>query len=236
MIFNGVDIKDFAKILKIKRYLMPPIFGNARRIPNKAGSKHINTEIGELFIDVDIGAKRKSKEEIREFYRNIARLLYSDEPQKLIFCDEPNRYYKALINGSTPLWEFVGLSKASLQFICNDPIAYGETKIIDITEIPIHNAGTYPTTGTVTIEITAPATSINVTLQNTGEFVLINDHNFAIGDIVRIDLEEDMVYKNGESIMYDCALESDFFDIPVGEFQVTVSSGNAMLEFTERWL
>ena len=26
------------------------------------------------------------------------------------------------------------------------------------------------------------------------------------------------------------------FDIPTGEFQISVSSGNATLKFTERWL
>ncbi|HHX11537.1 MAG TPA: hypothetical protein GX731_01850, partial [Clostridiales bacterium] len=93
----------------------------------------------------------------------------------------------------------------------------------------------YPAKGIITTEITAPVSSISVILQSTGEFISVT-HNFAIGDIVRIDLGEEMIYKNGESIMYDCSLESDFFEIPTGEFQVSVSAGNATLEFTERWL
>ena len=62
------------------------------------------------------------------------------------------------------------------------------------------------------------------------------DDNFDVGDIVVIDLEKEYVTKNGHSAMPNLFLESDFFEIPVEEFEITISSGNGILEFRERWL
>ena len=76
---------------------------------------------------------------------------------------------------------------------------------------------------------------LEVTLLNTGEFLFIDD-DFAATDVVVIDLEAEYITKNDYSVMDKLNLESDFFKLPAGEFEISVNSGTASLEFRERWL
>ena len=36
--------------------------------------------------------------------------------------------------------------------------------------------------------------------------------------------------------MVDLSLDSDFFDIPAGKYEIALSSGSATIEYIERWL
>ena len=236
MIFNNINISEIAKVLKVRHSLLPPVSNITKRIPGQSGTKHIRTELGERFIDIEVGVKKASKVDLREFCRELAGILYTEEPKKLYLKDEPNKYYMAKLNGSTPLWEFHGLGRVLLQFLCTDPFAYGELRTIeDIADKQIYNNGTYPTRGIITIVMTDAIEDLEITLLNTGEFLYIAD-DFVTGDIVVIDLENEYITKNGYSAMANLYLESDFFDLPVGEFEIAVSSGTASLEFRERWL
>jgi phage-related protein len=115
-------------------------------------------------------------------------------------------------------------------------LAYGKTKTVSIVGSALFvNGGSSHATGTLTIEIVEDVDYIQATLLDTGEFVYL-EHTFITGDILKIDLSEEMVYKNDYSIMKDCDLESDFFVIPPGESEITISSGVGTLIFTERWL
>jgi len=236
MTFNDINISEIAKILRVRHTLLPPIFNLAKRIPGQNGTKHIRTELGERFIDVELGVRKANKTELREFCRNLAGILYTEEPKKLYLRDEQDKYYLAKLNGSTPISEFHGLGRVTLQFLCSDPLAYGELKTLtNISGNTLINNGTYPAKGIITITMADAAEDLEVTLLNTGEFLYIDD-NFDAGDVVVIDLEKEHVTKNGYSAMPNLYLESDFFEIPVGEFEIEISNGNGILEFRERWL
>lgn len=236
MIFNNINISEIAKVLKVRHSLLPPVSNITKRIPGQSGTKYIRTELGERFIDIEVGVKKASKVDLREFCRELAGILYTEEPKKFYLKDEPNKYYMAKLNGSTPLWEFHGLGRVLLQFLCSDPLAYGELKTLtNISGNTLINNGTYPAKGIITITMADAAEDLEITLLNTGEFLYIAD-DFIAGDIIVIDLEKEYITKNGHSAMANLYLESDFFDLPVGEFEIAVSSGTASLEFRERWL
>lgn len=236
MIFNDIDFGDYIKVEKVRDPLLPPILNLRREVPGKNGSLYKRNKLEPKNIEVEIRLIEKNRSKVKEKARTVSRLLYTKEPKKLRFKEEPDKYYLAILDSSTDLERFLFTGFSILTFVALDPIAYGETKTIDITNSPIIlNEGTHSTTGTITVEITEATNNLQVTLQNTGEFIYVS-HDFVVGDTILIDLEEEMIYKNGYSIMHDCYLESDFFDIPTGEFQISVSSGNATLEFTERWL
>lgn len=231
MIFNGVNLSEYFKIRDIRKSLLPRITNVLKEIPGKAGSRYLKDKLQPLIISIDIEIKDKSKLEDKMNY--IKTFLYTKDLKRLRILD---KYYFAKLDGSTDLEKILYYRNTTLNFLCPDPIAYGETKTIDITNSPtILNEGTHETTGTITVEITEDVSNLNVTLQNTGEFIYL-EHDFVVGDLILIDLEEEIAYKNGYSIMQDCYLESDFFKIPTGELTITVSNGNATLEFIERWL
>ena len=235
MIFNNIDFTEYFIVENISRSVLPPISTRTAKISGKVGNRFIKNELGSLNIDVSIRVIAKDRKDLQEKTRDLATKLHTDELKKLYLDDEPERYYLAILTGNTDVKK-IGMTGATiLSFYCPDPLCYDETKIENITSSDILNSGTYETTGTITVEITEATDHIEATLVETGEYVRV-DHDFIVGDTVTIDLENEMVYKNGFSIMQACHLESDFFDIPTGEFLISVNTGDATLEFAERWL
>lgn len=235
MIFNDIDFGDYIKVEKVRDPLLPPILNLRREVPGKNGSLYKRNKLEPKNIEVEIRLIEKNRSKVKEKARTVSRLLYTKEPKKLRFKEEPDKYYLAILDSSTDLERFLFTGFSILTFVALDPIAYGETKTIDISSnTTIINQGSYKTTGRITIEVTQSIGHIQVTQQNTGEYVYI-EHDFVAGDEVIIDLDREYVTKNGYSIMKDVYLESDFFDIPVGEFELT-SSVPATLEYVERWL
>lgn len=229
-IFNNIKSTD--KNIILKNYTTAFLPANNRRfidvmgrdgsIPKGSKSKQ------DIIINCDVAMLGTSQD---VHYLNE----WLSHRGQLKFWDMLDKYYIGEVIGEIPMTDKETWKEFTLSFRCH-PIAYGQQKQFDITSNPtIYNLGTYPTKGTITIEITEGVDHIQVTLQNTGEFIYLG-HNFISGDIVTIDLEEEMAYKNGYSIMRDCYLESDFFEIPTGKFEITVSSGKATLEYIERWL
>jgi len=234
VIFNDLNLSDYCIIKSIKESILPPISTTRKAIPGRRGTKYIRKELGEKIIEIDIEIPANSFIGRQSIVDLMTPKLYTQDEVELIL--RGNRKYYASLDSETLLESLVFHGATTLVFLATDPLAYGDTKTIDITSAPtVINGGTYPATGTITVEITEPISNIDITLQNTGEYIFVA-HNFVAGDTILIDLGEEMVYKNGYSIMQDCYLESDFFEIPVGEFEISVSSGNATLEFTERWL
>jgi predicted phage tail component-like protein len=231
MIFDGKDITQYVRVKDIRRDLIPPMESEAQDIPGRPGSVVAKTNIKDRLLEVDVRIEVNSRPELRQKIRELAGLLYTDEKKKLQFTDE-NVFYMAKIDGETGIEESSIFGDITLTFLC-DPLLYGGVKTLSLGET-LRNGGTYPTTGIITVTMGA-ADFLKVTLKSTGEYVYI-EHNFVSGDTVAIDLETEMVYKNGLSISKDVYLESDFFMIPKGDFEITLSSGSGMVEFTERWL
>ena len=208
-------------------------------IPGVAGAHDAGSELTVKYFDFEFAIKEQNETTAQTKLKEFVTFLCDDTGRprdiKLIFDYEPGKYYTVKLNSIVDPERIRGFSRFSISFIASDPYKYSASSRVENLTGTVSNGGNCKTKGIITIEITEPISNLNITLQNTGEFISVT-HNFVIGDIVRIDLKEEMVYKNGESIMYDCVLESDFFYLPIGEFVITVSSGNAMLEFTERWL
>ena len=231
MIFNGAKIDDYVKVEEIRKGFLPPVSSAFKEIPGRPGGKYIQNQLGNKVIEVDIRLIEAGKEELQRKVRSLAEMLYTEEPKKLD-TGEPGKYDMAILDGEVNFETFLRTGKATLPFLC-DPLSYGDTKKIAIGG-ELMNSGTYATTGIINVA-TEESDFLEVTLENTKEKIYIK-HDFANGDEVEIDLDEETVYKNGLSISKDVYLESDFFDIPKGNFEIELSSGTGTIEFTERWL
>lgn len=234
MIFNDNHLCECFIVNDIRRHILPPQDLTLKRIPGRRGARFIKKRHGVGTIEVDITVIDHDATDYRTRIRHIASLLDTEKPEKLIFTDEPDKFYMAILDGDTDLDEIMMIGEGTLKFTCPDPIAYGKLiKTPIISSGKLYNNGTYPSSGIITIKITRDVTNLKVTLQNTGEFIFIED-SLKTGDIVEINLEDEYVKKNGNLIKVH--LESDFFDLPIGEFNLTTSSGTMEIEFRERWL
>lgn len=237
MIFNDVDLNGYFKILNIDKSIIPPTDIKAARIPYKVGELDKRTELGSRIITSKVELKEKSRSTLEEQYRHLASILYTEKSKKLILDSEIDKYYLAKISSVSTIEEIRHFGVMDLSFICLDPLAYSKDKIIvdNIHNKTIINQGTYETKGQMIVHIGGDTDYLKVTLQNNGEFIYLED-DFKTGNEVLIDLENELVKKNGNLIMNKLYLESDFFTIPRDEFEITLSSGVGRLEFRERWL
>ena len=176
MIFNDIDFSTIVKVEDIRKSLLPPLTNTLKKIPGKRGNKFIRNEMGAGLVEIDI---RLITADIEAKVRELAGKLYTDEPKKLIYKD---KYNYAILDGDTKLERMLYTGFATLNFICPDPVDYGQTITAGIGTL--NNNGTSPATGTITVEITEPVSNLQVAL-NTGEIISVI-HNFVIGDTVRL--------------------------------------------------
>ena len=241
ILLDGHTEKSFGLIpLRTHRHpIIPDIQRKTIKIPGMIGIHDTKFELNEKYFEFEFAVKEQDETMVQAKLNEFVAFLCDDvgHPRdiELIFDYEPDKYYTVKLNNSIDPERIRGFSRFSVSFVASDPHKYSISPAkVDLVNV-IYNRGNCKTTGIITIEITEETDHLEVTLLNTGEFLYIDD-NFDTGDIVVIDLEKEYITKNGHSAMPNLYLESDFFELPVGEFEITISSGNGILEFRERWL
>ncbi len=232
--FNGYDLEDYVIVEEVRRSILPVISLATYRVPGQSGEKHLRSTLGPREIEMDVRLIEDTKADLREAVRELAGILFTTEPVKLEL-NEDGLYEMAVLDGLTDLDEFLYTGGATLRFVAPSPATYGQDKTENLTGADIVNAGTYPADGVVTVTMTGAESALEVKNVTTGERVYI-EHDLVEHDVVVVDLGAETVTKNGSSIMADVTLDSDFFEMPVGTFKVTVSAGTGVLTYTERWL
>lgn len=237
MIFNGIDFNNKLRILDLKKSLLPQIKNKYVDIPGKAGAKFMRNELSPISINIKCELKGVDKEDLENEYLQLANELYTQEPAKLILNNSPEYYYLAILDDMTPIKEIRHFSIIDLSFLCLDPIKYSLNAITltDISNQELINLGTRETKAIITVTLNSNEDNLKITLDNTGEYIYIED-NLEIGDVITIDLIESKVLKNQDLIMEKLHFESDFFSIPSGPYKLISSSGVMDIEYQERWL
>jgi phage-related protein len=121
-----------------------------------------------------------------------------------------------------------------LYFRCH-PIKYGADVNTSLSgSTLILNSGTYETLPVIETMLAAAETVLEFTHANTGEKITMSG-SYSIGDVIVVDFENEEITQNGNPINDDLHLDSDFFKLSPGENTI-VSSVDATIHFTERWL
>jgi len=232
--FNGYDLEDYVVVEAVRRYLLPPVQNVTYRMPGRDGELHLRAQLGSRATEMDVRLIEDNKADLLAAIRTLAGILMTREPAKLEL-DEDGKYEMAILDGMTELDEILDTGGTTLRFVSPSPASYGQEQTVSITVDPITNTGTYPAEGVITVTFDGSASELEVKNVTTGERVYM-EHEFVATDVVVIDLHAERVTKNGSSIDADVFLDSDFFEIPVGTFVLTVSDGSGVLVYTDRWL
>lgn len=240
MKFNNYDFTEEFNILAIRRNILPPLSTNAIKLPNKQGVLIANStkesRVEADFIEVDIEIMSATKSAKRAKVRSIASKLLTSNVAKLELPDEPDMYDMAILTEESSLTELYTIGSATLRFMRPEPISFGATKT-DVNANTAVNTGTYETSGIIKVTNTASATSLTILLDGTNRLIM-ND-TFSIGTQIEIDLEKEVIRKNGLIFMDKLTLASRFFKLPTGQLKITASPSawsQPTVTFTERWL
>lgn len=163
--FNGIK-KPYLKIEKgRRRSIFAPIKRNLVYVPGMAGAYLSDTDTDVRVIEQPIYIKSKTKPELRKLEEDLASWLITEEPAPLIFEDEPDRTYYAVVDGSLDIEEVVRNGKGIITFLCPDPYKYGPEK-----EVTFESSTSFDVEGTVETE---PV--IEVTLKADTEYVAVSN-------------------------------------------------------------
>jgi predicted phage tail component-like protein len=148
--FNGIK-KDFVIAERGKRRsAFAPITRNLLTVPNMPGAYLQSSETQVRTISQPIVINGTDRLNVRKLEEEIASWLITNEPKELIFDDEPDRVYYAIVDGGLEIEDIVRFGRGEVLFICLDPYKYkGSSETVFFATNPslIENEGsvaTYP--------------------------------------------------------------------------------------------
>lgn len=136
--FNGIK-KDYLICERGKRRsAFAPIKRNLLPIEGMPGAylESTDTEVRVIQQPITINAKDRMDE--RKLEEDLSAWLITGQPAELIFDEEPDRVYYAVIDGSLDIEDIARFGKGTITFICPDPYKYGtEEKSISWPELKV---------------------------------------------------------------------------------------------------
>lgn len=168
-----------------KRPSWAPVKRKLVRVPHRAGALFLNTETEERRIDVPLVIKaKKDIADLQKVKEDLADWLYTEQPAELIFDDELDRTYLALIDGSVDLDEIVNRGRGVITFVCPMPYKLGKQNTHTFTQnwsteitTSFVNQGNVEAPPIIEIEAKKPSTFLDVWF---GEYPYNRDY-FRIG-------------------------------------------------------
>nr|QRZ17578.1 phage tail family protein [Virgibacillus sp. AGTR] len=182
-----------------KRPPWAPIERSILEIPGLAGGYLSNSKVKPRVISVPVLLKKKNFPDLQKLKEDLADWLITDKEEPLIFDDEEDRTYYAVVNDELDLDEMVRYGHGTIEFICPDPYKYGEEQSLEFTSdvFTIENEGTIEAQPIFELDVLAPVTFAMV--QNDNE-----DYQM-IGIPVEVDTEvvdktTQIIYEYGQTL------------------------------------
>lgn len=154
VIYDGIELSQYFSVVDIVRSILPSRTNYSDNAPYSDGATYSGYKYEPLAIQISI----LINDDLNEKKETLASILNVKEPKKLVFTDETNRYWNAVIDGSTDIDEILHLGTGVLTFICLDPFAYSvETTTVEVVDLDdrrttVDVEGTYETYPTFEVD------------------------------------------------------------------------------------
>ena len=234
LMFNGIE-KTYLTVLQgASNQPWAPVTRNYHTVPGRAGSYMQKKRIvGNRELSQPVAIKANDPMELEKIKEDMAAWLIHDEPKPLIFPEEPDRTYYAVVDGSFDPDEIVRIGKGTIPFVCPDPYKYGQE--VTATAGTVINAGSVESNPHFSIRFTG--TTQNFTLTNQQGKAIKIIWNFVQNDLLVIDTAARKITINGLLKMTALDLSSNWFNLLPGENTITATgSANTTVTFRPRWL
>ena len=194
MNFNGRTLPSWARVIDIKRPLLPPSGVVSSSIIGRSGtflfSKRLEAKKVRVFLRINASNKAIFRQRVRE----LAHLLHTEDEARLVFTDEPDKYVNALIIDDSDIDETPVFGDVEVKFYCPNPFWYAiNDNIFTFTSTGTHNlprAGTAPSNPLITVRGTSTAANGRITFNaNSGQQVMAYQGVLASNQTLVIDSE-----------------------------------------------
>ncbi|MGX5629087.1 distal tail protein Dit [Bacillus thuringiensis] len=166
--FNGKRNHHVVPLQGVKRPAWAPLERTFLEVPHYPGGRLIRTQTKMRKIIVPVALLYDSLAEAEKLKEEIADWLITDQPQELIFDDEKDRTYFAVIDESFDPDQLVNLGEGTLTFICAMPYKLGAQQSVDFNLdergliANVTNTGTVESHPIIEVEVEKPSTFLDV--------------------------------------------------------------------------
>ncbi|OLR83679.1 phage tail protein [Bacillus sp. MB366] len=166
--FNGKRNPNVIPLQGKKRPAWAPLDHMFLEVSHYPGGRLLRTQTKMRKILVPIALLYDSAEEAEKLKEEIADWLVTDQPCELIFDDEKDRTFLAVVDETLDLDQLVDLGEGTLTFICPMPYKLGKEQTVDFKKdvsglvANVQNKGTVHSTPIIEIDITKPNTFLDV--------------------------------------------------------------------------
>ncbi|MBY0157267.1 distal tail protein Dit [Cytobacillus oceanisediminis] len=175
--FNGIKKEYVVLLASERRPAFAPVKRNLLTVPGMPGAHLVSTDtqVRVLPEPVLIDKSLSEIKDIEKIKEDLADWLVTDQAAELIFDDEPDRVYYAVVDGSLDIEDLVSFGRGQITFICPDPYKYGEEKTDPFPEDGIIiNNGSADTPPIINLEVTEKITFAMVQ-KGVDEYMLIGE-------------------------------------------------------------
>lgn len=166
--FNGKRNPNVIPLQGKKRPAWAPLDHMFLEVSHYPGGRLLRTQTKMRKILVPIALLYDSAEEAEKLKEEIADWLVTDQPCELIFDDEKDRTFLAVVDETLDLEQLVDLGEGTLTFICPMPYKLGKEQTVDFKKdvsglvANVQNKGTVHSNPIIEIDITKPNTFLDV--------------------------------------------------------------------------
>lgn len=178
--FNGKRNSNVIPLQGKKRPAWAPLDHMFLEVPHYPGGRLLRTQTKMRKILVPIALLYDSAEEAEKLKEEIADWLVTDQPCELIFDDEKDRTFLAVVDETLDLDQLVDIGEGTLTFICPMPYKLGKEQTVDFKHdvsglvANVQNKGTVHSNPIIEIDITKPNTFLDVWFGETS----LNDRDY----------------------------------------------------------
>ncbi|MCM3169023.1 distal tail protein Dit [Peribacillus frigoritolerans] len=233
--FDGIS-KPYLTVLKdSNRQPWAPIEWTYQDVHKRPGALPVKKNTGVRALPLPVFLKGKSIEDLQKVKEDLAEWLIHDEPRPLIFDDEPDRIYYAVVDGSFDPDEILKWGQGVIPFICPDPYKYGEEESLILGDFPIRNVGTLKTNPVFSIKFMSNTTNYTVSIN---EKTLKVIWDFKQNDLLIIDTNKRKIIINNLVKMTALDLSSKWPEFIKGQNNIIADKtvANITVTFRPRWL
>lgn len=163
--FNGQRREYLTTLRGKRRPTWAPLTRNLTDVESMPGAYLESTKVGVRILEVPVVIESQSLVELQKLKEDVADWLITDNPKELIFDDEPDRVYYAMVDGELDLDEIVSVGVGRIQFKCSDPYKYStilESKTFVSNIGNVVNGGTVKTYPLFKAEVKESITHLDI--------------------------------------------------------------------------
>lgn len=166
--YNGIDFAGSIRVTEIKGRGLTPSDVSTIDIPGMTGVHAARKKRLPRAIEIKFIVEGSDTTDLRNKINTLSERLDLDEVAPLVFSDEPDKTYYAIMVNATDDDEIRSYGMGTFTFLCPDPYKYGEEQIVTLnteTGTIVNVAGTAPTTPIFELESNSLSTYALVTNQ-----------------------------------------------------------------------